>query len=32
MKERLFENVGGNQFKLLKENQNVNESLVAIGT
>jgi len=31
MKTILFENVGGNQFKLLKESTNVNESLVASG-
>jgi hypothetical protein len=31
MKTRLFENVGGNKFRLLTENQNVNESLVASG-
>ena len=31
MKTRLFENVGGNRFKLLKESVNVNESLVASG-
>ncbi len=31
MKTRLFENVGGNKFKLLTENTNVNEQLVASG-
>lgn len=31
MKTRLFENIGGNKFKLLTESQNVNESLVASG-
>jgi len=31
MKTRLFENTGGNKFRLLKENVNVNESLVASG-
>lgn len=31
MKTRLFENTGGNKFKLLKENQQVSESLVASG-
>jgi len=31
MKTRLFENTGGNKFRLLKENTNVNESLVASG-
>jgi hypothetical protein len=31
MKTRLFENTGGNKFRLLKESVNVNESLVASG-
>ena len=31
MKTRLFENTGGNKFRLLKESVNVNESLVVSG-
>jgi hypothetical protein len=31
MKNKLFENIGGNRFKLLTEERNINESLIASG-